>query len=311
MHLLKTQVIVNPVSNQGKTQKRWSQIKEALRTFLKEYKYEFTEKPQQAIEISRVAIKEGTELIVGVGGDGTINEIANGFYENQNIINPEAVLGIMPSGTGCDFSRSLNIPSCFKRALEIITQPKTLKIDIGRIRFKSHENKDNERLFLNVTDFGIGGEVVEHMNINRMKHKAAHYFKSVITTFMKYSSKRLLIRIDGKDIPVDDYMIGAVANGKIFGKGMKIAPEAELNDGLFDFILIKKMTKVEFFKNFIKLYMGTHMSHPKVEMLHGKRIEAVSVGDQKVLIEVDGEQLGKLPAVFDIIPHSLLVKSSL
>lgn len=85
----KTQVIVNPESNKGRTRKKWKHIKEALKIFLKEFKCEFTEKPSQAIEISRAAIKEGTELIVGVGGDGTMNEIANGFYENQKIINPE------------------------------------------------------------------------------------------------------------------------------------------------------------------------------------------------------------------------------
>jgi len=311
LRLPKTQVIVNPVSDQGKTQKRWSQIKEALRYFLKEYKYEFTEKPQQATEISRSAIKDGSELIVGVGGDGTINEIANGFFEGRNIINQDAVLGILPSGTGCDFSRSLNIPKGLKKALEIITRPKYHKVDIGRICFRGHDNMEQERLFLNVTDFGIGGEVIDHMNSNRKKHKTASYFISLATTFMNYSSKRLRIRVDGKDIPVDDYMIGAVANGRIFGKGMKIAPDAELNDGLFDLILINKMTKLEFIRNVIKLYRGTHLSHPKVRVFRGKTIEAIPEGDQKVLIEVDGEQLGKLPAIFEIMPQSIPIKGSL
>jgi len=98
-------VIVNPESNKGKTRRRWKEIQEALKSFLKEFKCEFTEKPFQATEISRTAIKEGTELVVGVGGDGTMNEIANGFYENREIINPETALGIVPSGTGCDFTR--------------------------------------------------------------------------------------------------------------------------------------------------------------------------------------------------------------
>ena len=107
---LKTQVIINPESNQGRTKKRWKHIKEALKSFIKEFKYEFTEKPLQAVDISRAAIKDGTELIVGVGGDGTMNEIANGFFEEERPINPEATLGIVPSGTGSDFCRSLNIP---------------------------------------------------------------------------------------------------------------------------------------------------------------------------------------------------------
>jgi diacylglycerol kinase (ATP) len=172
---LKTQVIVNPESDQGKTRKRWKHIKEGLKSFLKEFKYEFTEKPLQAIEISRVAIKEGTELIVGVGGDGTMNEIANGFYENQKIINPVVSLGIVPSGSGCDFTKSLNIPRGFKNALEVITQAPSSLIDVGRARFKSPSGEEEERFFVNVADFGIGGEVVKKVNQNRMGRKASSY----------------------------------------------------------------------------------------------------------------------------------------
>ncbi|MFC2158184.1 diacylglycerol/lipid kinase family protein [Acidobacteriota bacterium] len=312
MRLLKTQVIVNPESNHGRTRQRWEQIKEALKAFLKEYKYEFTEKPQQAIEISRSAIKDGTELIVGVGGDGTINEIANGFYENRSIINPETTLGVFPSGTGCDFSRSLNIPSGYKNTMEVITGPTSTNVDVGQITYLDHQGEEKNRYFLNITDFGMGGEVVEYMNATRMKKKAASYFKSVITTFMRYRSKRLGIRIDGKEIPVDDYMIGAVANGKIFGKGMKIAPNAQLTDGLFDFVLIQKMNKFEFFKNFLRLYKGTHLGHPKVSHYLGRRIEAWPENpDEKVLIEVDGEQLGKLPASFEILPQGIPIKGCL
>ncbi len=143
--LLKTQVIVNPESNRGKTRKRWRTIKEALKSLIKEFKYEFTEKPLQAIEISRLAIKDGTELIVGVGRDGTINEIANGFYENNKIINPQTVLGIVPSGTGCDLIRSLNIPLRLKNAVKTIVQDPSSWIDIGIIRYKNPSGMDEER----------------------------------------------------------------------------------------------------------------------------------------------------------------------
>jgi len=174
---LKTRVIVNPESNKGRTKKRWNEIKEALKTFFKEFKYEFTEKPFQAIELSRKAIKEGTDLIVAVGGDGTINEIANGFYENEKVINPRTVLGIIPSGSGCDFIRSLNIPLSLKHALKVIAQAPSSWIDIGKVRFKDHQGQDKERLFLNVADFGIGGEVVKKVNENRMRRKASSYFR--------------------------------------------------------------------------------------------------------------------------------------
>ena len=306
---LKTQVIVNPESNKGKTRKRWKDIQEALKSFLKEFKCEFTEKPFQAIEISRAAIKEGTELIVGVGGDGTMNEIANGFYENREIINPETALGVVPSGTGCDFTRSLNIPLGLKNALKVITQAPSSLIDIGRATFKASSGEEQERYFLNVADFGIGGEVVKKVNENRMKRKASSYLKCLLSTFITYNSKRLRIKIDDEELPIDEYMIGAVSNGRIFGKGMKIAPEAELDDGLFDVVLIRGMKLFEFLRNVWKIYAGSHLSHPKILLIRGRKTEVFPAeGQEDVLIELDGEQLGMLPATFEIIPSSIFVK---
>lgn len=306
---LKTQVIVNPESNKGKTRKRWKDIQEVLKSFLKEFKCEFTEKPFQAIEISRAAIKEGTELVVGVGGDGTMNEIANGFYENREIINPETTLGIVPSGTGCDFTRSLNIPLDLKNALKVITQAPSSLIDIGRATFKANSGEEQERYFLNVADFGIGGEVVKKVNENRMERKASSYLKCLLSTFIAYKSKRLRIKIDDDELPIDEYMIGAVSNGRIFGKGMKIAPEAELDDGLFDVVLIRGMKLFEFLRNVWKIYAGSHLSHPKILLIRGRKTEVFPAeGQEDVLIELDGEQLGRLPATFEIVPSSIFVK---
>lgn len=306
---LKTQVIVNPESNKGKTRKRWKDIQEVLKSFLKEFKCEFTEKPFQAIEISRAAIKEGTELVVGVGGDGTMNEIANGFYENREIINPETTLGIVPSGTGCDFTRSLNIPLDIKNALKVITQAPSSLIDIGRATFKANSGEEQERYFLNVADFGIGGEVVKKVNENRMERKASSYLKCLLSTFIAYKSKRLRIKIDDDELPIDEYMIGAVSNGRIFGKGMKIAPEAELDDGLFDVVLIRGMKLFEFLRNVWKIYAGSHLSHPKILLIRGRKTEVFPAeGQEDVLIELDGEQLGRLPATFEIVPSSIFVK---
>lgn len=306
---LKTRVIVNPESNKGRTKRRWNQIREALKTFLKEFKYEFTEKPLQAIEISRDAIKEGTELIVGVGGDGTINEIANGFYENQRIINPDTVLGIVPSGSGCDLIRSLNIPLNLRKALRVITQAPSSWIDIGRVHYRSHSGEGEERYFLNVADFGIGGEVVKKVNENRMRRKASSYLRCLLSTFFSYKNKRVRIKIDGEELPIEEYLVGTVSNGRIFGKGMKIAPQAKLDDGLFDVVLVKGMKIMEFLRNVWKIYTGSHLSHPRITLIRGRRIEAYpEEGDKDILIELDGEQLGKLPAVFEVIPRNFLVK---
>jgi YegS/Rv2252/BmrU family lipid kinase len=259
-----------------------------------------------------VAIKEGTELIVGVGGDGTMNEIANGFYENQEIINPAVSLGIVPSGSGCDFTKSLNIPLGFKNALKVITQAPSSLIDVGRAKFKSYSGKEEERFFINVADFGIGGEVVKKVNQSRMRRKASSYLRCLISTFVTYKNKKVRITIDDEELPLDEYMIGAISNGRIFGKGMKIAPDAKLDDGFFDVVLVKGMKMLEFFMNAWKIYAGTHLSHPKISLIRGRKIEAFAEDDKSdVLIEIDGEQVGILPATFEIIPRSIQVKGYL
>jgi YegS/Rv2252/BmrU family lipid kinase len=311
MRLLKTQVIVNPESAKGQTRKRWLLIKDGIRTFIKEFKYEFTEKPFHAIELARAAIKDGTELVIGVGGDGTMNEIANGFFEEKKIINPEAVLGIVPSGTGCDLTKSLNIPARLKDAMEVITMAPSSQMDVGKVTFKSYSGEMVERFFLNVSDFGVGGEVVQKVNESRLERKASSYVKCLISTMVQYKNKRVRIRMDERDLPREEYLIGAVANGRIFGKGMKIAPEAKLDDGLFDFVCIKGMKFMEFCRHGWKIFLGTHLTHPKISLMRGRKIEAVPEENETVLIELDGEQLGMLPAKFEIVPRSLLIKGYL
>jgi len=311
MRRFKTHVIVNPESNRGRTRKRWGDIREAMKNFIREYKYEFTEKPCHATEITRQVIKEGTELVIGVGGDGTMNEIANGFFEDRQIINPEATLGIVPAGTGCDLTKSLNIPRGLGNALKVITEAPPVRMDVGRVRFKNHEGLDDERFFLNVADFGLGGEVVRRVNQRRLERRASSYVRCLVTAMLQYRSKKVRIRVDGEDIPRDEYLIGAVANGRIFGKGMKIAPEARLDDGLFDSVLVRSLNFFEFCLHGWKLFNGSHLSHPKISLIRGRKVEAYPEDDEEVLLELDGEQLGRLPATFEILPRNLAIKGFL
>jgi YegS/Rv2252/BmrU family lipid kinase len=308
MRRLKTQVIINPESNQGRTRRRWKDIKEAIRSFIQEFRYEFTEKPLQAIEIAREAIKSGHELIIGVGGDGTMNEIANGFFESRRIINPDTALGIVPSGTGSDLTKSLKIPAGLKDALKVITRAPSTPIDVGRVTFRSSAGPEMERFFLNVADFGVGGEVVKQVNRRRLERKASSYVRCLVSTMIRYRSRRVRVRIDGREFPEGEYLIGAVANGRIFGKGMKLAPQARLNDGQFDVILVKSMGFLEFCRHGWRVFLGTHLSHPKISFARARGVEAFSLDDEEVLLELDGEQLGGLPARFEILPRLLLVK---
>lgn len=308
MRKFKTQVIVNPESNQGRTRGRWREIKSALRNHIREFGYEFTEKPFQAIEISRAAVKSGHELIIGVGGDGTMNEIANGFFEDRRLINPESALGILPAGTGCDLTKSLGIPQRLDDALRIITQAPSAAMDVGRVSFRENSGRETDRVFLNVSDFGVGGEVVRRVNERRLQRKASSYVRCLVSAMANYRSRKIRIRVDGRDLPEGEYLIGAVANGRVFGKGMRIAPQASLDDGLLDLVLVKSMKFLEFCRHGWRIFLGTHLSHPKISLIRGRRIEALAPDQGEVLLELDGEQLGGLPAKFEIVPRALQIK---
>jgi diacylglycerol kinase (ATP) len=308
MRRLKTQVIVNPESAKGLTRRRWSHIRDGIRHFISDFRYEFTEKPLHAIELARSAIRDGTELVIGVGGDGTMNEIANGFYEGARLINPGARLGILPSGTGCDLTRSLRIPNGLKKAMEIITEGPVQPIDVGQVSFRGPDGATLKRYFLNVADFGVGGEVVHRVNTQRLERKASSYVRCLVSTMIRYKNKRVRIRVDGRELPRGEYLIGAVANGRVFGKGMKVAPEARLDDGLFDAVLVRGMKFLEFCRSGWRLMNGTHIRHPKVDVVRGRCVEAdPEDGEPPILLELDGEQLGTLPAIFEIVPRSLPV----
>jgi len=307
----KTNVIVNPESNRGRTRKRWEEIRQGLKSFIREFKFEFTEKPFHATDLARDAIKDGADLVIGVGGDGTMNEIANGFFEDSRIINPEAALGLVPSGTGCDLIKSLNIPAGLKGALQVLTDAPAVRMDVGRVRYRSNAGADEERFFLNVADFGLGGEVVRRVTERRLQRKASSYVRCLVTTMAQYKNKRVRIRVDGENLPDGEYLIGAVANGRIFGKGMKVAPDARLDDGLFDSVLVKGFRFLEFCRHGWKLMNGSHVTHPKVTVVRGRKVEAWPGEGEDVLLELDGDQLGRLPATFEIIPRNLLIKGFL
>jgi len=300
----KTQVIVNPESNQGRTRLRWKVIKEAIRSHFLEFSYDFTEKPLQAIEISREAIRSGHDLIIGVGGDGTLNEISSGFFNDFSgkAINQDAALGIIPSGTGSDFIRFMKVPREFEKSAALIKNAKNKKIDVGKISYGGAAAR--EQYFINVADFGLGAEVIRRIaNVQSGRRGALTYYRGLLATLMSYRSKTVTLTVDGRQQLQGEYLIGAVANGRIFGGGMIIAPQAEADDGFFDLVLVGDMKKLEIIRNTPLLYAGTIAKNPKVFMLKARHIKVES--QDEVYTEYDGEMGEKLPAEFSIVTRAL------
>jgi YegS/Rv2252/BmrU family lipid kinase len=300
----KVHVIVNPFSARGQTEKKWEIIKGAIKAHFREFKYIFTEKPRQATEIARGLIKDGFDLIIGVGGDGTLNEISSGFFSDYSgkVINQDAALGIIPSGTGSDFIRFMKVPREFEKSAALIKNSKNKKIDIGKITYSGANAK--EQYFINVADFGLGAEVIKKIsNVQATRRGALTYYRGLLATLLNYRSKTVTLTVDGRQQLQGEYLIGAVANGRIFGGGMIIAPQAEPDDGYFDLVLIEDMKKLEIIRNSRHLYAGTIAKNPKVIILKARNIKVQS--REEVYTEYDGEMGEKLPAEFSIIEKAL------
>ena len=303
----KTKLIVNPASANGSTHKLWDKLEQTIRNEFGEAGVSFTEASKHATELAREALKEGYEMIVSVGGDGTLNEVVNGFFDSGSPINPDAVLGVICRGTGSDFIKTLGIPKEIEAAARVLRGRSVKKCDAGRFTSRDINGKESERYFINIADFGIGGEAVANVNsTTKVFGGFVSFFYGAIKTIFTYKGKKVKVTVDNSFECENVINNVVIANGQYFGGGMHIAPEAVVDDGLFDILIIDDMTVIESLINISKLYKGAHVGNPKVKYFRGKTLVAESAED--VLIDVEGEDGGRLPARFDIMPGAINVK---
>lgn len=298
--------IVNPNAAMGSIGREWPRIQGMAKHRLVDFQTFLTTGPGDATTLTRLALQQGTEVVVCVGGDGTLNEVVNGFMGEDGPIRPDAMLGFIPRGTGCDFIKTVPIPTELSRALDVIKESHVRPIDLGKLTYMDHYGHRSCRYFHNVTSFGLGGEVDER--VNRTTKAFGGFISFIWATLISiliYDKKRIHLKVDNN---FDKKVIGwnvVVANGQYHGGGMWVAPGATVDDGLFHVTVIGDLTLAEVFLNLPKLYNGKIDQLRKVNTLSGRRVEAYS--DQQVLLDVDGEQPGKLPVTIDIVPGALLI----
>lgn len=300
--------IVNPHAARGTVGKNWPQIKELAEKRLGPFKFFVTTAPGDATQFANLAVSEGAQSVVCVGGDGTLNEIINGLMNEEGPKNPEVHLGFIPNGTGCDFRRTLLIPTNPEDALKVIEGGRTRPIDLGRLRYTDHEGETRTRYFHNLTSFGLGGEVDER--VNRSGKKLGGFLSFIMATLVSlvlYEKKRIRLRVDEHFDEEVVVLNVAVANGQYHGGGMWVAPGADPSDGIFHVTIIGDLSLPEVFYYLPKLYNGKILQVKRVRSLTGKKVEALS--DERVLLDVDGEQPGCLPVKIEIIPSALRVLS--
>lgn len=296
--------IVNPHSGNGATGREWPHIQAMACDRLGSFTSYLTAKPGDATQITKTNLMEGAEVIVCVGGDGTLNEVVNGFMDEDGPMRTDAVLGFVPNGTGCDFIRTTLIPGKIKQSLDTIKEGHISVIDLGRLRYHDHQGYLRTRFFHNIVSFGLGGEVDERVNkSSKVFGPFISFIWSTLVSIFLYGKKRIRLKID--DLFDDEVIVWniAVANGQYHGGGMRVAPDALIDDGLFHVTVIGNLSLAEVFRHLPKLYNGRIKDINKVSILTGKTVEAFS--EQRVLLDVDGEQPGRLPIVINIMPAAL------
>jgi diacylglycerol kinase (ATP) len=298
-----TLVIMNPASRSGKTGRRWREVEARLREALGDLEVEPTRGPRDAERIAREAARSGVGRILVAGGDGTANEVVSGLLSIDRAHDVE--LGLLPFGTGGDFLRTLGMPRELDAAIAALRLGKTRRIDAGRLHYRDRDGKERVGHFINVTSFGIGGLVDELVNSapKRLGGKAS-FFIGALRGIVRYRAEEVEIRVDGELVHDGPLTLAAAANGRYFGGGMQIAPEARPDDGQLDVVVVSGVSKARLLTRFPSIYRGTHLRHPEATQFRGSRIEATAPPG-RVWLDVDGEALGTLPAIIEILPGAL------
>jgi len=302
---MKTLFVINPRSGSGRTGKEWAKFQSVVADSLAEpFEAMYTHYPQHATSLVSDALRKGFRRIISVGGDGTLNEVVNGFWEGEEQIQPNAVLGVLPMGTGCDFIKSVGIPPDWRQALQIIQKGVSHPIDVGYATYHALNGEKNSRYFINIMDFGMGGAVVERVNrTTKIFGGRISFLIGIIVTLFQYRNKLISYSLDGQEWREQRLNNFIVANGQYFGGGLNPAPHAILDDGLFDVVLIGDVSRVDAVANLSNLRKGTHLQHPKIDEMRAREIKATS--NEAVFIDMDGELVGRLPVEVKIMAGAI------
>jgi len=256
----------------------------------------------------RDALRRGAERIVVIGGDGTISEAVNGFFDNGVAIAPDASFGLIPFGTGGDFRRTMEIPLEAADAAAVIARNHKKKIDLGKIELTQRDGTKTTRIFANIASFGVSGVVDRLVNESGKKLGRLSFALATARATWSYKNQRVSLTFDGRAQDRVEATINtvAIANGRYFGGAMMVAPNAEIDDGQFDVIAMGDFGFGDLVKSGRRLYKGTHLAMDKVTSRRARVVEAETVDPGAIVeLDVDGEPLGKLPARFELLPGAL------
>lgn len=296
----RTLIVVNPNAGSGRAGKLWHQIEPMLWKELGELVVAITQRPEDVAEHLDKARAAGISRVIAIGGDGTNHALVNAIQSlaKTDPSAPPMIFGQLPIGTGRDFSRTLNIPIDPEAAVKWITQANPKSLDLGHLTYD-----DASRYFLNIASAGIGGEVDRRVNA-RAKRRPWTFKLATVQALLSYSPKKIKVMLDGAAWYEGKAWAVVVANGRMFGHGMKIAPHAEIDDGLFDVVLIEDTPRLSAILALNSVYSGKHLLRDDV---HYKQAKVVTVECQAnaIGLDIDGEHAAGNHLNFSVEPGAL------
>jgi YegS/Rv2252/BmrU family lipid kinase len=301
-------VIINPRSGRGLTEERWARLRPALADGLGELDSAFTTCPRDAAAIARREAEAGRRLIIAMGGDGTISEVADGVLTAG--AGQRTELGLIPRGTGGDFRRTLDMPHDIAEAGRRIRDGAPRVIDAGRVTYRDHDGREETRHFVNVASFGFSSAVARRANSSskRLGGRIA-FLSATVGTLLSYDNTDVWMTADDGPRERRRVLLAALGNGRFFGGGMKICPDAALDDGLLDLITVGDYSRMEVLTKVGRLFSGTHLELAEVQSARVTRLVVEPVeADALIPVELDGETPGHLPATFQILPRALRLR---
>ena len=300
-------IVVNPAARGGAAGREWGALAVTIRAQLGPFDCAFTRAAGDGVRIAEEEARGGRRFIIAFGGDGTISETATGILRSG----ASAELGVLSHGTGADFVRTVGLPRRLADAARALQNGRTVPIDVGRVTYATGAQSESTRYFINTASFGMSGVVADRTNRSEKRFGGRVAFAAAtVTTALSFRPPEVEIAFDGNPGQRQRIAQVAICNGRYFGGGMKIAPDARLVDGKLDLVVIDKLSFLELVSNSRRLYAGTHVNLPQVRQRRVQSVAASSLNpDEPVLLEVDGETPGRLPARFEVCPGALRLRA--
>ena len=257
-----------------------------------------------ATHLAQHAIEDKTDYLIAAGGDGMLNEVVNGYMNSDEALRKNVILGLLPCGTGNDFARTIGMRNDIEQLASLIENDQTQPVDIGEIQYKSLMGVTKTRYYINITDIGIGGLVVKTVNeSSKFLGPNLTYLKATIQAFFSYKHSK--VRLTSDSFQWEGPILSlCMANGRYFGSGICIAPQAEVSDGKIQLVILGNVSLMDYLKNMSKIKKGEILEHPEIlyEQVRSCRIESI---DGECPVDMDGEFIGYTPVELNIKEHVL------